>query len=236
MNVRIMLAEDHKLVRQALRTFLEGESDLELVGETGDGMKVVEQVEKHRPDVLILDLMMPGLNGLEVTRRVRQRFPKTHVLVLSMHQDRGYVVKALQNGASGYVVKHADATDLLHGVREVAAGRRYLSAPLSSWAIDTLETTSTKSLDLYDTLTPREKEILQLIAEGYKNSEIAKRLYRSARTVETHRAHIMSKLGLKSPTELIRFALEHGLIPMEPQLPRPESETGPENDGAAANG
>jgi DNA-binding NarL/FixJ family response regulator len=195
MSVRILLAEDHKLVRQALKTLLEPEEDLELVGETGDGMDVMEQVEKHRPDILVLDLMMPGLNGLEVTRRVHQRFPKTRVLVLSMHHDRGYVSKALQNGASGYVVKHADA--------------------------------------VYDTLTPREKEILQLVAEGHKNADVAKRLFRSARTVETHRSHIMSKLGLKNPTDLIRFAIEHGLIPVRP-VSVPESKDGSSDRGGSS--
>ncbi|UCE02242.1 MAG: response regulator transcription factor [Candidatus Latescibacterota bacterium] len=233
MSVRILLAEDHKLVRQALKTLLEPEEDLELVGETGDGMDVMEQVAKHRPDILVLDLMMPGLNGLEVTRRVHQRFPKTRVLVLSMHQDRNYVSKAVQNGASGYVVKHADADDLLRGIRHVAAGRRFFSAPISEWPPESLEPLSSESLDLYDTLTPREKEVLQLVAEGHKNAEIAKLLFRSARTVETHRAHIMGKLGLKNPTDLIRFAIEHGLIPVSP-VSVPETEDG-SNDGGESS-
>lgn len=212
----IILADDHLIVRQGLRALLEAEPDFHLIGETGDGLETVRLVEQLRPDVLVLDLMMPSLNGLEVTRQVSERSPHTRVVILSMHADEAYVLEALRNGAVGYVLKDASASGLVRAVREVDAGRRYLSPPLSERAIETyVRKAKDAPIDRYDTLTTREREVLQLVAEGHTNAEIADRLSISVRTAETHRANMMDKLDLHSHTALIRYALRRGVIPME---------------------
>jgi DNA-binding NarL/FixJ family response regulator len=164
--------------------------------------------------VLVVDLMMPGLNGLEVARQITQRLPSTHVVVLSMHANEAYVLEALKNGACAYVLKDASAAELVRAVREANAGRRYLSPPLSEPAIDSYiqRTRNSDSLDLYDTLTNREREVLQLGAEGHTNAEIAGRLFISPRTAETHRTNLLRKLGLQTQTDLVRFAIRKGLI------------------------
>ncbi len=220
MSVRILLADDHKLVRQTLRWFLESEDEFELVGEAGDGRQALEEVKKLHPDILLLDIMMPGLNGLEVTRRVTEEHPDTRVLVLSMHPDRAYVLRALQNGASGYVVKQADVTDLINGVRAVSRGDCYLSPHISNVDIDGLQhELASAPFDPYDTLSKREREVFQLVAEGETSPEVADKLFISTRTVETHRANISRKLGVRNQTELVRFAIERKLISVEPSPP-----------------
>jgi two-component system response regulator NreC len=212
----IMLADDHHIVRQGLRALLEAEPDFHLVGETGDGLETVQLVESLHPDVLVLDLMMPGLNGLEVTRQVGKRSPQTRVVILSMHANEAYVLEALRNGAAGYVLKDASVAELAHAVREVTAGRRYLSPPLSERAIAAYVGKATETpLDRYETLTTREREVLNLAAEGCTNAEVADRLSISVRTAETHRANMMRKLDLSSQTDLIRYALRRGIIPIE---------------------
>lgn len=216
MSIRVLLADDHTLVRQSLGVLLEREEDLELVGECEDGREVLEEVEKSIPDVLLLDLLMPGLGGLEVTRQIVRRHPGTRVLILSMHADEAYVLKALQNGASGYVLKQCQKGELLYAIREVSIGHRYLSAPLSERAIAAyLQLSESDTFDVYETLTTREREVLQLAAEGHGNKEIAKRLYVSPRTVETHRANFMRKLDLGSQADLIRYALRRGLLTVD---------------------
>jgi DNA-binding NarL/FixJ family response regulator len=162
--------------------------------------------------------MMPGLSGLEVTRQVHERFPQTRIVVLSMHASEPYVMEALRNGASGYVLKESSAADLIQAVREVMAGRHYLSQPLSDRAIQAYAERgqSAASLDPYETLTAREREVLHLAAEGYSSTEMAAKLGISPRTVETHRAHLMRKLNLQNQSELIRYALRRGLLPPEP--------------------
>jgi DNA-binding NarL/FixJ family response regulator len=212
----IMLADDHCIVRQGLRALLEAEVDFSLVGETGDGLEVVRLTEQLQPDVVVLDLMMPGINGLEATRQIRNCCPETHVVILSMHADEAYVLEALKNGASGYVLKDSSADDLARAVREVVAGRRYLSAPLSERAIEVyIQEAQETPLDPYEELTNREREVLHLVAAGHSSTEIAERLSISSRTVETHRANMMRKLNLNSQTDLIRYALKRGIIPME---------------------
>ena len=209
----IVLADDHRVVRQGLRALLEAESGFRLVGEAGDGLETVQLVERLHPDVLVLDLMMPGLNGLEVTLQVGKRSPQTRVVILSMHANEAYVLEALRNGAAGYVLKDASAAELVQAVREVAAGRRYLSSPLSERAIEAyVGKAQETTLDRYETLTTREREVLHLVAEGHTNAEIAARLSISPRTAETHRANMMRKLGLQTQTDLIRYALRRGII------------------------
>ena len=212
----IVLADDHPVVRQGLRAVLEAEKDFRLIGETGDGLEAVRLIERLQPDVLMLDLMMPGLGGLEVTRQVSQRSPRTRVVILSMHADEAYVLEALKNGATGYVLKESSADDLVRAIREVAAGRRYLSPPLSERAIETyVQRARDGSLDGYESLTPREREVLHLAAEGHHNPEIAARLFISSRTVEVHRANLLRKLGLRTQTDLVRYALKRGILPLE---------------------
>lgn len=213
---RIALADDHQIVRQGLRKLLEAEADFSVVGEAADGLTTVDLVERMRPDVIVLDVMMPDLNGLEVTRQIKQRSPETRVLILSMHTDESYVMEALRNGASGYVLKDSSASDLVEAVREVTAGRRYLSARLSDRAVDAYIEGAKAAVtqDVYETLTNREREVLQLAAQGCSNAEVAERLSISPRTAETHRANTMRKLGLRTQTDLIRYALKRGILPL----------------------
>lgn len=216
MSVSILLADDHTILRQGLRALLSAEPDFNIVGEASDGLEAIKLAERLKPDVLVLDLMMPGLNGLEVTRQIRQRFPKTRVVILSMHAKEAYVLEALKNGANAYVLKDSQAMELVRAVREVISGRRYLSPPLSERAIEAyVQKTQANNLDVYDTLTGREREVLQLAAEGNSNAEIGAKLSISPRTVEIHRANMMRKLNLHSQTDLIRFALQRGILPME---------------------
>ena len=210
----VVLADDHAIVRQGMRAVLEATAEFAVVGEVADGLQVLEVVERLRPNVLVLDLMMPGLNGLEITRQVRHRCPQTRVVILSMHADEAYVVEALRNGAAGYVLKDASTTDVTQAVREVAAGRRYLSQPMSERAIEVYaEKAQAAPLDFYETLTTREREVLQLCAEGHSSTEIATRLGISPRTADTHRANLMRKLGLQGQTDLVRYALRRGILP-----------------------
>lgn len=212
----IILADDHRIVRQGLRALLEAEPDFRLVGETGDGLEAVQLTQRLQPDVVVLDLMMPSINGLEATRQISDSCPQTHVIILSMHADEGYVLESLRNGATGYVLKDSSADDLVRAVREVVAGRRYLSAPLSERAIEVyMQKTQETAVDPYERLTNREREVLHLAAAGHSSTEIAERLSISSRTVETHRANMMRKLDLHSQTDLIRYALKRGIIPME---------------------
>lgn len=212
----IVLADDHHIVRQGLRALLEVEPGFTVVAEAGDGLEALQLVEQLVPNVLVLDLMMPGLNGLEVTRQLTKHSPKTGIVILSMYANEAYVLEALANGASAYVLKDSNSADLVHAVREVAAGRRYLSPPLSDRAIEVYQAKAkAATLDRYETLTTREREVLQLIAEGHTNTDIASLLGISARTVETHRSNLMHKLVLHTQADLIRYALRRGIIPME---------------------
>ena len=209
----ILLADDHRIVRQGLRALLAGEADFDVVGEADDGREALELVRRLNPDVLVLDLMMPGLNGLEVARQLPRQSPGVRVVVLSMHDDEGFVLEALANGVSGYVLKDSNSSDLVHAVREVAAGRRYLSPPLSDRAIEAYQQRAkVGTMDKHETLTTREREVLQLSAEGHTNSEIAARLGISTRTAETHRSRLMHKLGLHTQSDLIRYAIRRGII------------------------
>ena len=216
MAVRILLADDHPVVRLGIRNLLEAEPGFEIVGEVADALRVIPQVTALQPDVLVLDLIMPGLNGLEITRRLTRRVPQTRIIVLSMHGNEAYVIEALRNGASGYVLKGSDASQLVQAIREVLAGNRYLSPPLSEQAIAMyIEKAAGAPLDPYETLSAREREVLHLAAEGHSSPESAARLHISARTVESHRASLMRKLGLRSQTDLVRYALRRGILPLE---------------------
>ena len=208
----IVLAEDHSLVREGLKHLLRDDKSLRLVGEAGDGMKAVELVEQLRPSILLLDLMIPRLHGLEVIRQVR-KCEGTRVVVISMHSDEPYVMEAFRNGAAGYVLKDSTPAELLQAIHTVVGGGRYLSPSLSDLAINTyLKRLDGIANDIYSTLSGRERMVLQLAAEGNNTAAIAKQLYISPRTVETHRANLMKKLSLRSQTDLVRFAIRKKII------------------------
>ncbi len=212
-DITVLLADDHEVVRRGVRALLEAEPGLRIVGEASDGREVVATVERLAPDVLVLDLLMPGMSGLDVLKTLAARKLSTRTVILSMHASEAYVAEALQKGAIGYVVKDADAAELLQAVRQAAAGRRFLSTPLSESAIDAyLQRVQAASQDPYETLSAREREVLQLAARGLTNQEIAIRLTIGRRTAETHRANLMRKLGLRGEKDLIRFAVRRGII------------------------
>lgn len=212
----IVLGDDHTVVRQGLRRLLEAEPDFSILGECADGLGVVSMVERVKPNVLILDLIMPGLGGLEVTRQVGRYSPQTRTVILSMHSSEAYVMEALKNGAAAYVLKESSGEELVQAVREVVAGRRYLSPPLSERVIDTyLQKAENITPDRYESLSARERQVFHLTAEGRTNVEIADRLCISPRTVEAHRAHLMRKLGMRNHTELVRYAIRRGVLSLE---------------------
>jgi two-component system response regulator NreC len=211
--ITIALAEDHHVVRQGFKLVLAAEQDFKLVGEAADGLAAVKLVEDKKPAILLLDLMIPRLHGLEVVRQLRRDHPQTKVIILSMHADEPYVMEALRNGASGYVLKDCTAVDLVQAVRTVAGGRRYLSPALAERALTGyVEHPGASDLDVYETLTNRERLVFQLAAEGKTSAEIAASLFISPRTAETHRANLMRKLSLRSQTDLVRFAIRRGII------------------------
>lgn len=211
--IRIVLADDHGVVRHGIQKLLDSEEGMLVVGQASNGQDTLRVVEEVRPDVLVVDLMMPGLNGLAVTRQVQARIPETKVILLSMHSDDSYVLQALRNGAIGYVLKDSDSSDLVMAVRMAASGRRFLSAPLSERAMDAyVEKARSSNIDLYELLTPREQEVLQMTAEGNSSTQIAELLSISPRTVEKHRSNFMSKLGLHERTDVTRYAIERGII------------------------
>ena len=211
--ITVLLADDHIVMRQGLRALIDSQTDLEVVGEASNGHEALELIQQKKPAVSVLDLMMPGLSGLEVTR---QAWRISQVLILSMHADEAYVIEALRKGASGYVLKDATANELIQAIRIVASGQRYLSSPFSERAISAyIQRVKTGSLEPYDTLTTREREILQLVAEGRNSAEIAQRLSISPRTVEAHRASLNRKLDIHSQADLIRLAMKKGLLPLD---------------------
>ncbi len=211
-TISIILADDHQVVRQGIRALLETESDFKIVGEVSDGIAATEIVEKEQPDVLVLDIEMKGMKGLEVARQVSQRSPKTNVIILSMHNNDDYVLEALRAGAKGYVLKESSADELVQAIRTVMTARRYLGYPLNEQVLDTyLQISKGDKADPYDILTLREREILYLVAQGSTSSDIADKLYISRRTVEVHRGSMMKKLGLHSMAQLIRYAMQRGI-------------------------
>ena len=215
-TLTIVLADDHNVVRQGLKALLEAQPGWTVIGDTADGVAAVELAERLRPDVLVVDMMMPGLPGLEVIRRVRQRVPQTQIVVLSMHAEESYVREALRAGALAYVLKEAKAAEFTQAVSEAAAGRRYLSTALSERAISAyINQADAGAQDHYEFLTERERDMLYLSATGLSAAEIAAHLSISPRTAESYRANMMRKLGLRNQTELVRYALRRGIIPNE---------------------
>jgi DNA-binding NarL/FixJ family response regulator len=210
--ITAIIADDHEIVRHGLRGILESDGSCRVVAEASDGLSAAQLVEKHKPAVLVLDLNMPRVHGLEVLRQVRTSSPHTKVIVLSMHNDEPYVIEALRGGAMAYLLKGSESQDISRALKEVLAGRRYLSATLSEWAINALMTKPADDSDPLHILTQRERMVLQLAAEGLSNTEVAEKLFISPRTAETHRTNLLRKLGLQTQTDLVRFAIRKGLI------------------------
>ena len=208
--IRIVVVDDHAVVRTGLRLLLGAESDLEVVGEAGDARGAVFEVRAQKPDVILLDVVMPGESGIEALPKLLHEAPDAKILVLSMQDDPNYVREAFAVGASGYVLKEAVDTEVVEAIRQVAGGGRYVHPVLGARmvAADAAERAAADA----DPLSDREREVLRLLALGHTNQEIAKQLYISVSTAETHRAHIMQKLQLETRAELVRYAIEHGLI------------------------
>jgi two-component system response regulator NreC len=209
-RIKIVLADDHVVVRQGLHSLLDQQKDMLVIGEADDGLQLLKVVEKMHPDVALVDLKMPNLNGIDAAREIRRRFPETHIIILSMHADRAYIERALQAGISGYVLKEENILEMCTAIRHAARGNRYLSAMVSHHIHDSAMTAG-KNPNTLDLLTPREHQVFQLVAEGKTNAEIATLLGISVRTVEAHRAHMMSKLNLKTHVDFVRFAMKHGI-------------------------
>ena len=212
--IRIVVADDHTILRRGLRLVLERESDLRVIGEASNGREAIEAAERDKPDVIVMDIGMPLLNGIEATRRISADHPKTAVVILSVHSDEAYILRALKAGARGYLLKDSAETDLIQAVRAVAAGKAFFSPVVSKvLADDYLRQIRQKGVDdPYDLLTPRERELLQLIAELKATKEIADLLCVSPHTVDTHRSNLMQKLNVHSIPELILYAVRKGVI------------------------
>jgi DNA-binding NarL/FixJ family response regulator len=211
---RIVIAEDHTILREGLRALLTSEADFEVVGEADDGRSAIQTVENLKPDLALMDLSMPKMDGMDAIREIKKRCPGTKVLALTVHRTEEYILATLRAGADGYVLKDATHAELLMAIKSVLMGKRYLSPGASEKVIEGyLDGRKTlRSHSPWDTLTQREREVLKLIAEGYKNREIADYLYISVKTVEKHRANLMKKLDLHSTSALTALAMEKGLV------------------------
>ncbi len=216
-KIRILIADDHPVLRRGLKALIEEEPDMEVVGEAGNGLEAVQLAERLRPDVVIMDISMPELDGLEATRRIRERSPSTYILILTVHAHERYLFPVLKAGASGYVRKTAADEELIEAIRVVARGDVFLYPSATRMLLDDYlaQVRAGYEKDSYETLSDREREILRLLAEGYTNTEIAQKLNLSVKTVETYRARIMEKLHLRTRAELVRYALRKGLISEE---------------------
>ncbi len=218
-KIRILLADDHAVLRAGLRALLNAEPDMEVVGEAGDGQEAVQKAEELRPDVIVMDLGMPGMSGLEAMRQIKARGLPSRILVLTVHAEEQYLLPVLQAGGSGYVLKRAADTELIEAIRTVSRGDAYLYPSAAKLLLEDYQRkVSAGPDDAFNRLTEREKEVLKLTAEGYSAQEIAERLVISAKTVDTYRQRIMEKLKISHRSELIRYALRKGLLNVEPEV------------------
>jgi DNA-binding NarL/FixJ family response regulator len=213
MTIRILLVDDHTLVRAGFRSLLEGVNDLQIVAEANNGYDAIEQVRKYHPDLVLMDIAMPGINGLETTERIRREFPNVRVVLLSMYTNEEYVLQAVRIGAAGYVVKDADASEFELAIRSVAAGGAYLSPAVSRHVMNGYARTITGDEEANGTqLSPRQREVLRLIASGYTTKEIATQLGITLKTVDAHRSQLMRELNIHNVAGLVRYAVRTGLI------------------------
>jgi len=210
--IGVFLTDDHTMVRQALAEMISKEPEFKAVGQCGDGLQVIEQVLAVQPDILVLDIGMNGLNGLDICRDITRRLSKLAVLILSMHDDEEFVARALENGASGYLTKDADNDQLIEALRAVSRGQMYLAPGLGK---DVLAHIGRGRNDPYESLTTRERQVLQLIAEGKTNRETAESLHLAVKTVDTHRTRLMRKLDIHDQTTLVKYALRKGIISLQ---------------------
>lgn len=215
MTVKILLVDDHPMIRHGLKNLLKDEADFQVVGEASDGLEALREIDLRKPDILVIDLMMPNLNGLEVLPQVKKLSPATRIIVFSMQSADLYVMEAFRAGAMGYLLKDTGAGEIVAAIQSVIQGNRYISERISNLlsSIDTIDSNSPP--DLYETLTTREREVLQMAAEGKSSTEIGEALVISPRTVEIHRGKVLKKLGLRNHAELIRYAIRRGIILME---------------------
>ena len=214
-RIRILLADDHAILREGIRALLEDQADMLVVGEAADGRRAVELACELMPDIVVMDIGMPLLNGLEATRQIKRDYADVDVLVLTMHDNEEYVSQLLGAGAAGYVLKRAASAELVTAIRAVAQGQSYLSPAVTKLLIEGYigrKPAEAAVMDPFDTLTAREREVLQLVAEGHTNSQIAKLLNISLKTVKAHRANLMQKLGIHDRGELIKMAIQRGII------------------------
>lgn len=211
-RIRVLIVDDHTIVRTGLRLLLEAEDDISVVGEALNGLEAIKMVEMHHPDVVLMDIAMPEMDGLEATRQIKARWPEVKVLILTMHRSDEYFFEVLKAGASGYILKGAETSDLIHAVRVVGRGEVFLYPALAQMLIDNFLKTTRWEEGTGSLLSRREKEILRLICEGCSTKEIADKLVVSLSTVHTHRSNIMEKLGVNNQHELIQYARQSGLI------------------------
>ncbi len=216
-KIRVLIADDHAIVREGLRALIEVQPDIEVVAEATNGDEAVSKTQEVQPDIVLMDITMPGMNGLEATQQIRQHNPDVRVLVLTMHESDDYFFRTLEAGASGYFIKGGSSSELISALRAVWSGDVFLYPTMAKKLLsDYLQRVRTgQDKESYDGLTNREREVLKLIAEGHTNQEIAELLVLSTATVQTHRAHIMAKLGLHSRTELIKYAIRRGFITLD---------------------
>jgi two-component system response regulator NreC len=212
--IRVLLADDHTILRAGLRMMLNAQPDIIVVGEANDGREAVREAEQLAPDVVIMDITMPELSGIEATKLIKRAMPDVKILMLTMHENEGYLFQSLRAGASGYMMKEAADTELLQAIRTVQNGRFYLSPAAQSMMVGDylLRVKAGEEKDSYNDLTEREREILKLVAEGLTNNQIAEKLVISPKTVDTHRTHVMDKLNLHSRAELVKYAMRRGLL------------------------
>jgi len=210
----ILIADDHPIVRHGVRALLEAEPDFQVIGEAQNGLQAAEMAMTLKPDVVVADLMMGDINGIELCHHVSRSTHSIKVIILSMYNNQGYVLQALRAGARGYVLKDSTAEELVRAVHQVVSGHLYLGSPLSEQAIEAyLQKANNSEVDPYETLTSREREVLQLVAKGHTNAEIAELLFISQRTVEVHRSNMMSKLNLRTQAQVLRYAIQKGILP-----------------------
>jgi len=217
-NIKVILAEDHTIVRKGLRSLLDIEEGIKVVGEAENGKQVIKKVAQLKPDVVVMDIAMPLLNGLEATRRIKKDFPRVRVLVLSVHEDEEYIFQTLKAGASGYLLKNAAPTDLVSAIKAAYRNEAFLSPSISKKVVKEYirqAAGTSREENSYEKLTNREREVLQLLAEGRTVKEIAHLLYLSTKTIQAHRAHLREKLNINSNAELIKYAIRKGLIKIE---------------------